>query len=251
MANFWISESLKVIVFFALTFAPGKWLVQRGVKVNYTRKIFHFVFFFFPVFTASLFPYEFSIKLTLLSGAVLVACLAFMYQPVREKSEFLATSFSAIDRPEDRPYTLIWVSTQLVVTYIVLILMLTWLEHYDKKALISITWLIAGIGDGLAEPVGVRFGKRAYQVRALFTDRRYTRTVEGSLCVLFSGFVAVVLHIEALNQHQFILALLIIPIAMTLAEAFSPHTWDGPLLYLVGGTSTVIVLEIAQFGMSA
>jgi len=40
--------------------------------------------------------------------------------------------------------------------------------------------------------------------------------------------------------------LLIIPIAMTLAEAFSPHTWDGPFLSLVGGSSTVGVLEISQ-----
>ena len=251
MANFWIGEGVKVIVFFALTFALGKWLVQRGVKVNYTRKIFHFVFFFFPVLTVSVFPYEFSIKLTFLSGAVLLACLSLMYQPIREKSKFLSTAYSSIDRPEDRPYTLVWVSTQLVATYIVLILMLTWLEHYDRAALISITWLIAGIGDGLAEPVGVRFGKRAYQVHALFTDRKYTRTIEGSLCVLFSGFLAVALHVEVLNQYQFILSLLIIPIAMTFAEAFSPHTWDGPFLYLVGGASTVVMLEIAQLVMGA
>ena len=105
MANFWIGEGVKVIVFFALTFALGKWLVQRGVKVNYTRKIFHFVFFFFPVLTVSVFPYEFSIKLIFLSGAVLLACLSLMYQPIREKSKFLSTAYSYIDRPEDRPYT--------------------------------------------------------------------------------------------------------------------------------------------------
>ena len=155
MANFWIGESVKVIVFFAFTFALGKWLVQRGVKVNYTRKIFHFVFFFFPALTVWVFPYEFSIGLTLLSGAVLLACLALMYQPIREKSHFLSTAYSSIDRPEDRPF-------------------------------------------------------------------------------------------EVLNQFQFILALLIIPIAMTFAEAFSPHTWDGPFLYLVGGASTVVVLEISR-----
>ena len=247
MTNFWISEGIKVIVFFAITFALGKWLVQKGVKVNYTRKIFHFVFFFFPVLTVLLFPYEFSIELTLLSGCVLLACLIPMYQPIRERSQILSTAFSSIDRPEDRPFTLLWVSSQLLATYLVLILMLAWLDRYDMAALISITWLIAGIGDGLAEPVGVRFGKRTYQVHALFTDRKYTRTLEGSLCVFISGILAVALHIEVLNQHQFILAMLIIPTAMTLAEALSPHTWDGPFLYLVGGASTVLVLEIGQF----
>lgn len=32
----------------------------------------------------------------------------------------------------------------------------------------------------------------------------------------------------------------------TLAEAFSPHTWDGPFLYLAGGVSTVLVLELSS-----
>ncbi len=249
MANFWIGEIIKVIVFFTVTFALGKWLVQKGVKVNYTRKIFHFVFFFFPVVLVSVFPFEYSIQLTILSGMVLLACLCTMYEPVRKKSVFLATAYSAIDRPEDRPFTLIWVSTQLVATYLVLILMVTWLAQYDKSALISITFLIAGIGDGLAEPVGVRFGKRSYNVHALFTNRKYTRTVEGSMCVFFSGILAVLLHIEVLNQSQLILALLIIPVTMTLAEGLSPHTWDGPFLYLAGGISTVAVLEISQPGM--
>jgi len=197
MTNFWISEGIKVIAFFCITFALGKWLVQKGVKVNYTRKIFHFVFFFFPLFTATLFPYEFSIKLTMLSGCVLLACLLLMYQPIRHRSNFLTTAFSSIDRPEDRPFTLIWVSTQLLAPYLVL------------------------------------------------------TPIEGSLCVLISGIIAVLLHNELLNQYELILSLLIIPIAMTLAEALSPHTWDGPFLYLVGGVSTVLVLEIAQIGMSA
>ena len=51
---------------------------------------------------------------------------------------------------------------------------------------------------------------------------------------------------EQLDTAQFVVALAIIPIIMTLAEAFSPHTWDGPFLYLAGGVSTVGVLEIAS-----
>jgi phytol kinase len=45
---------------------------------------------------------------------------------------------------------------------------------------------------------------------------------------------------------QFVLALAIIPLAMTLAEAWSPHTWDGPFLYLAGGASTVATLELSR-----
>jgi len=230
MTNFWIGELIKVVVFFSTSFVLGKWFVQKGVKVNYTRKIFHFIFFFFPLFLAATLPFEPSKTLT----------------PIREKSTFLSIGFLSIDRPEDRPYTLLWVSTQFIATYLVLVIMVAWLERYDKSVLIFITFLIAGIGDGLAEPVGVRFGKHAYKTHALFTNKKYTRTIEGSLCVFFSGILAVVLLLEHLTQTQFILALLIIPLAMTLAEALSPHTWDAPFLYLVGGSTTVLVLELSQ-----
>jgi len=49
-----------------------------------------------------------------------------------------------------------------------------------------------------------------------------------------------------MSTIELILALSIIPVAMTLAEAFSPHTWDSPFLYLVGGTTTIMVIEIAS-----
>ncbi len=247
MSNFWIGEILKVVVFFLAAFALGKWLVQKGVKVNYTRKIFHFVFFFLPVYLAERLPFESSAHTTLISGAVVLICLGVLSEPFRSKSGFLATAYSAIDRPEDRPFTLIWITTQIVVTYLVLIAMVAWLSSYEKVVLIYITVLVAGIGDGLAEPIGVRFGKRKYTVSALFTERKYTRSVEGSLCVFLSGVLAILLLSEQLTAVQMTIGLLIIPIAMTLAEALSPHTWDGPLLYLIGGASTVLVLELAQW----
>ena len=245
MSNYWINEVFKVLVFFGITFVLGRYLVSRGVRVNYTRKIFHFVFFFFPIYIASILPFESSIITTLMSGGVLLVCLAFMVEPVRSKSYFLKTAYSAIDRPEDRPFTLVWVSTQIVATYLILIGMVAWLSQYDKVVLIYITVLVAGIGDGLAEPVGVRFGKRKYSVGALLTDKKYTRSSEGSMCVFLSGILAVVLLAGQLDKTQLIIALAIMPIAMTLAEALSPHTWDGPFLYLVGGVSTVGVLELS------
>jgi len=245
MSNFWIGELLKVVVFFATTFALGRCLVEKGVKVNYTRKIFHFVFFFFPIYLSSALPFEPSTYKTLISGGVLLICLGVLWKPIRDGSNFLKTAYSAIDRPEDRPFTLGWITTQIVATYLVLITMVYWLTQYDKTVLIYITVLVAAIGDGLAEPVGVRFGKRKYAVSALFTDKKYTRSIEGSLCVFFTGIFAVLLLSEHLTQTQIIFGLLLIPISMTLAEALSPHTWDGPFLYFVGGAATVGVLELS------
>lgn len=246
MSNFWLGELLKTVAFFLTTFALGQFLVKKGVKVNYTRKIFHFVFFFFPVYLSTAMPFEPSIYKTLTSGIVVLACLCLMWEPIRSRSYFLLTAYSSIDRPEDRPFTLMWISTQLVATYLVLVVMVVWLRQYDKTALIYIIILVAGIGDGLAEPVGVRFGKWKYTVGALFTDKKYTRSFEGSMCVFISGILAVLLLSEQLSHTQLVLSLLLIPGSMTLAEALSPHTWDGPFLYLVGGASTVIVLELSM-----
>lgn len=245
MSNFWINEAIKALILYLSAFLLGLWVLMRGVKVNYTRKIFHFILFFFPIYLASLFPFSASISTTLISGGIFLGCILILCEPVRQKSRFLSVVFASIDRPEDRPFTLIWVSTQVLATYAVLVLMLWWLSSYEKEVLIYITVLVAGIGDGLAEPVGVRFGKRKYQTYALFTNKKYTRSIEGSLCVFGSGILAILLLQEHLTLMQILLALVVIPITMTIAEALSPHTWDGPFLYLTGGASTVFVLELS------
>ena len=243
---YWANELLRTAVLLLTAYLLGLWVKRTGVRVNYTRKILHFVVLLFPMVLASYLPYPPSLYTVVMSGVVFVASLALFSAPLRARSKIVTTAFAAFDRPEDRPYTLLWLSTQLLATYFVLVLMLVWLGHYEKTALIYITVLVAGFGDGLAEPVGVRFGRHTYRVRALFTDRRYTRSLEGSACVLVSGLVAVLLLRSQMTTPQLILALAIIPLAMTLAEAWSPHTWDGPFLYAAGGAATVAVLELSR-----
>jgi phytol kinase len=244
---YWLNELIRTAAFFLVAWLLGLWVLRSGIRVNYTRKIQHFMVFFFPMVLATYIPFKPSLLTVVGSGMVFLASLVPFAAPFRSRSTIIATAFASFDRPEDRPFTLLWLSTQLLVTYAVLVLVIVWLERYDKGILIYITVLVAGIGDGLAEPVGVRFGRHPYRTRALFTDRVYTRTLEGSACVLASGFLAVWLLRGELDGTQFILALAIIPLAMTLAEAWSPHTWDGPALYLVGGAATVATLELARF----
>ena len=246
MSAFWLNELARTAVLFLTAYVLGVWVKRTGIRVNYTRKIMHFVILLFPMALAAVLPYEASLFTVVASGLVFIASLSLFTRPLRERSSIVATAFGSFDRPEDRPFTLLWLSTQLLATYAVLVVMLLWLGRYEKTALIYITVLVAGIGDGLAEPVGVRFGRHTYSTRALFTSRRYTRSLEGSACVLASGFLAVLLLCPQLDEMQFVLALAIIPLAMTLAEAWSPHTWDGPFLYLAGGASTVATLELSR-----
>ena len=143
--------------------------------------------------------------------------------------------FLSFDRPEDRPYTLLWLISQFVASYLVLIPLSYYLYSIDRGYLLFIPILINGLGDGLAEPVGIRFGKHRYQTRALFSQRTYTRSLEGSACVFVSAVLAILLLADQFSALQLIIALILIPPVMTLTEAFSPHTWDSPFLYLVGG----------------
>jgi phytol kinase len=52
--------------------------------------------------------------------------------------------------------------------------------------------------------------------------------------VILAGIVVVAVFHSAFTPRQFIVALVSMPILMTLVEAFSPHTWDTPTLYLAG-----------------
>jgi len=246
MTNFWILESIKFVVLLSLAYGLGRAVQDAGVKVNYTRKVIHFVIFFLPVYLGSHLPYDADFATILTSGTLFLLTIALMVKPVRSRSSLFNTAFASIDRPEDRPHTLLWVSTQVMATFPVLCIMLYLLDQYERTALIYITVLVAGIGDGLAEPVGVRFGRHKYATRALFSDRKYTRSYEGSACVFLSGVFACLILKGEMSGVELALALGVIPIAMTLAEAFSPHTWDSPFLYLVGGTTTILVIEIAS-----
>jgi len=227
-----------------VAYVLGLWVLRGGIRVNYTRKILHFTLFFTPLVLYEWLPFPGGLHTAFLSGMVYLGTLALVSEPMRRRFPGLAVVFAAMDRPEDRPHTLRWLWTQGLATYVVLLAMLTALSHYGKVPLIYITVLVAAIGDGLAEPVGVRFGRHTYTTRALFTDRRYTRSLEGSACVLASGFLAVYLLRAQLEPQQLVAAFILIPLAMTLAEAWSPHTWDGPFLYLAGGLATIAVLHV-------
>ncbi len=246
MTNFWILELIKFVVLLLLAYGLGRAVQETGIKVNYTRKIIHFALFFLPEYLKTFLPYKAGFGTILVSGTLFLLTIALMVKPIRSRFSLFNTAFASIDRPEDRPHTMLWLSTQVMATFPILCLIVYLLEQYDRTILIFITVIVAGLGDGLAEPVGVRFGRHKYATRALFSDRKYTRSYEGSACVFFSGIFACLILKGEMSTIELILALSIIPVAMTLAEAFSPHTWDSPFLYLVGGTTTIMVIEIAS-----
>jgi phytol kinase len=228
------NQATKLLVLYLIQFGCGLLVVHQSIKVNYTRKIIHFCLFLIPLYLDKVFAYERSLGLFMMASAFSVITLIIYIEPMRKRVPFINMMFTAFDRPEDRPYTLLWLSTQIVAGYLVIIPFVMLYAAYGLIPLVLIPVLITAIGDGLAEPVGVRFGRHKYQVKALFTEKKYYRTLEGSACVFIAGLLIVAAHHALFTPVQFIAAMVIIPPAMTLAEAFSPHTWDTPALFLVG-----------------
>ena len=239
-SEYWLHHTYFYVLLFTIHYINGILVIDRNFKVNYTRKINHFAFFFLPTLLSSLVvEYPYSAVTFIMDIVCAFIFLTFFIAPLRNRFRLLQVMFRSFDRPEDRPFTLVWLYTQFIASYLVLIPLLIYFENHGMLPLLMIIIIVNGIGDGLAEPIGIRFGKRKYTTYALFTKEKYVRSYAGSACVFVTAFIAILAFHSYFNAIQLIVALLTIPILMTLAEAFSPHTWDSPFIYAVGGISLI------------
>lgn len=232
-----MNQGLLYLAAYVTFFLCGR-MVQCGwIRVNYTRKLCGFSFFTSSYVVSQMFPAQ-GIYGHFLGTAILIAFFLTFSEPLRQRSSFLTTCFFAFNRPEDAPYTLRWITTEFAAQYVVLHACL-WLyaTFYLPPALVLVGIYIVTFGDGLAEPVGVRFGRWRYRTRALSGNVTYHRTVEGSVCVFIVGVLLMTQFGWAFHAREFSYALWLVPLAAALAEAFSPHTWDSPLIYISVATS--------------
>ena len=218
---------------------------ELKVKVNYTRKLNHFALFFIPLFVDQRLNTDTftDIDNLVVSGFVATAGLSVFWTPIRNTIPLAQLTFEGFDRPEDRPYTLVWIMTQFMAGYLIIIPFAWYFGQIGIAGLVMIPILINAIGDGLAEPVGIKFGKHPYTTKGLFVDREYTRTLEGSACVWIMSLLIILIHKTHFNSTEFLVALLLIPPIMTITEAKSPHTWDTPFLFFSGYVSLLAINE--------
>lgn len=242
--EYWLHHAIFYTLLFLIHYICGLLVIHQDFKVNYTRKINHFAFFFLPTLLSLVIEYQYSAATFFMDMVCALLFLAFFIAPLRNRFQPLFVMFRSFDRPEDRPLTLTWLYTQFIASYLVLIPLLAYFESRDMLALIMIIIIANGVGDGLAEPIGIRFGKRKYTTYALFTKEKYVRSYAGSSCVFVTTFIAILIFHQYFNSVQLITALFAVPILITLAEAFSPHTWDSPFIYAIGGVSLIGVFHI-------
>ena len=86
-----------------------------------------------------------------------------LIKPIRERTTFFMLQFNSLDRPEDRPNTLSWIVGGNILPGCVMIIFFKWLFAMSgQQDMVFIFVFITGIGDGLAEPVGIYLGKHKY-----------------------------------------------------------------------------------------
>ncbi len=216
-------------------------VLRFNVKINYTRKLGHLLKV--PkYFAADFLPFYESTILSMFTSLAVnqtLFCILF-YRTSRERFPFFSYVFLSQDRREDRPDTLTFQVTEDIMRFSIYFPFKIFVVNYiNAPSIIFIPILINNIGDGLAEPVGVRFGKHKYSTTALyykgkFWNGNFTRSYEGSACVYFTSVIVVAANYHAFTTTQFWLTVVILPFLMTIAEARAPHTNDGPFLAFIG-----------------
>lgn len=242
---FWINQCLKYLVITVIQYLCSLAVIHRNIKVNYTRKIVHISYFIWPqILDRLLIRYDKNIYSDLWNIYIILLLLFVISKPVRNKFRIIETMYRSVDRPEDRPYTLVWFSTQIIATLAVFLPFVVYFNNRGQDRLLYIPILINGIGDGLAEPIGIRFGKHQYTTKSLLSDREYTRSYEGSACVFTVSLIVILCYYHDFTKYQYAYCVTTIPIMSTLVEAYSPHTWDAPLIYLTVFTLLVFTKYI-------
>ncbi|MEI2266234.1 hypothetical protein [Erwinia sp. CGal63] len=233
--NIFLPTAVLVCCYWLLCSGLGMLASNYNIKINYTRKIGHFSMFIFPGVVYLLFNISNSTDKIIIASLSSVCFFLSLLGFFREKLKYLSLSFRAIDRPEDRPYTLVWIFSQTFVGFIVLgAFSLLWNKLNIPQEFMYMTILTTTLGDGLAEPVGVRFGKHKYKVKGFLIEKTFYRSYEGSLVVFLAALILALCFINQFHGAGKMLMIFVFPLAMMLTEAKSPHTWDTPFLFFVG-----------------
>ena len=256
--SYWIKLLMQNCFFMVVFGICGFFVVTCDWKDSYSRKSCHVVMYLTPLLVHLIWPSD-ERKLPgiwEMSWTVWFQFVPFLLlmKPFRRCSALLMLSFRAVDRAQDRPHTLAWILSQLVASYMVLICLYSYLSvrkglPNEAGKLILIPIIINVFGDGLAEPIGVRFGRHKFRVPALWYDGKccsgnFHRTYEGSACVYFVTLFSIFPFEKSLSSKQFIALVSILPPIMTLSEAWAPHTWDNPFMTLMGTLTIFVVYEL-------
>ncbi len=206
---------------FACLWLAGQ-LKRNGIRTGYTRKVFHFLIFG----TVAALQWRLGTPAVCLFGGM---CTIVIFFAVWRGTGNLL--YEAIAREKDKPHQTFFVvvpyATTLVGGLVTNIL-------FGPVAIAG--YLVTGLGDAIAEPVGTRFGRHPYRVPSLSLVSA-TRSLEGSTSVFFMSAAALMIASVISPRIVFsplgLVKIIVIALVCTIAEAVSPHGWDNATLQII------------------
>ncbi len=229
--------------------ALAGWLKQsRGWKTGYTRKVFHFITFatvagllcvpreqgggmpavcLFGVVTSLVVFYAMFAGHTNIQAVTTKTPEPLLNANPQPPTPSPSLLYSALAREKDAPHQTWFIFVSYLATLVGGLLSSI---YFTELAIVG--FLITGVADAVAEPVGTRFGKHRYRVPSLSSTVSH-RSLEGSAAVFIASLVCLVIAAAvapAIGWHfagMRALAFLGIAAIVTLAEAVSPHGWDN------------------------
>lgn len=200
----------------------GRLKMRRRWPTGYTRKLFHFLIFGSVVAVHALWK----TPGVCLFGAMTTVVIT--YALFRGPGHFM---YEAMAREKDEPRRTHYIIVAYLATLIGGLLSNIF---FPRGAVLG--YLVCGLGDAVAEPVGTRFGRHEYHVPSV-RGVRAVRSLEGSASVFVASVSALILFMAfspdfALTMRSTIAAVLIAAVS-TAVEAVSPHGWDNTTLQVV------------------
>lgn len=195
----------------------GAWaarLRRRGMRVAYTRKVFHF-----GIFTGAALVHAWTgLPGTNAYGAAVTALV--LVAVLRGDGSGL---YQALARDSDRPRRTLFILVPLTTTAVGGLL-----SALVAGPLAAVGYLVAGWGDAVGEPAGARWGRHRYRVPSL-AGVAATRSWEGSAAVLVASWLAAWAALAGLGV-PFQTSLWVsgaVAVASAVVEALSPHGTDN------------------------
>jgi len=204
------------------------WLRGRGIRVAYTRKVFHFA-----IFTgAAAVHTRWGLPGTNVYGAtVALGVIAAVW--AGEGNAF----YEALARETDRPHRSLFIVVPLVMTAVGGLASALLAGPYA-----AVGYLVAGWGDAVGEPVGSRWGRHRYRVPSL-AGVPAQRSIEGSAAVFVMAWLAAAVALRGVGVEQgLVVTALLCALAAAAAEAVSHHGLDNLTVQLVASLAAVWLL---------
>lgn len=252
---YWVALLIKMTCIAATMYVCGSAVERSVLKVSYSRKIVHVVFFLSPVVEVFL-PgidkkYKWIIACWNLHAVIWI--LLLITKPVRTRIRTIQVMYASSNRSTDRGLTQIYAFVQIISSIAIISFFSLAFQFMDLSTkLILIPILSVALGDGMAEVVAqicedfeICGGPHQYTTTGCCSgDRQFVRSIEGSATVFLGTLVSIMVAYVEFSVNQLVFITCVLPITTTILEAKAPHSLDNPFLlgwgYLVTAISTRI-----------